>query len=369
MTGGSRGRSEVWLAAPAALLAAGLAAYLVVSRAEPAATPVDPAGHASGGSGRAVHFRGAGSDTLGGEFVIPPEAAAARVPAVLIVPGHDSDRNGVTTGGGLPDPVYRDVAETLAASGIASLRYDRRGTGQSKLRRGQALTYDDVVADAHAGLGFLRQRREVDSQRTAIVGHLEGGLIAMRVAAEDPAVRGVVLLSTPGRPLVESTSDGLAAARGPDLATAFREAAASVVATGKVPDLFTLPPELQPRFTPEAGPYLQSLFSLDPAQSARSVGAPVLIVWGVRSPRVTGADADRLAAALGPRAERLAGERHSETLSLPALTPQPPPADGRYPDPGRMLTSMGPGGPATEPRDAEILGRIASWLGDRLGGA
>src|SRR5437763_1448129 len=79
--------------------------------------------------------------------------------------GGAMDRNGgVQTVTNLPDPLYRDLAESYAQAGYGALRYDRRDTGDSKLAPGVPLTWNGLVADAKAGLDFLGQRRETQGQ-------------------------------------------------------------------------------------------------------------------------------------------------------------------------------------------------------------
>lgn len=88
--------------------------------------------------------------------------------------------------------VMRDVAERLALRGVGSFRYDKRGVGESGGDYRSAGLYDNV-ADARAAVAALRARSDVGP--IVIVGHSEGALIGAEVAANDPDLAGIVVLS------------------------------------------------------------------------------------------------------------------------------------------------------------------------------
>ncbi|NNC92404.1 MAG: alpha/beta fold hydrolase [Acidimicrobiia bacterium] len=94
--------------------------------------------------------------------------------------------------------VMRQVAQRLATEGIASLRYDKRGVGESDGEYLAAGFYDNV-ADGRAALQVLCERSEVDPGAVVIVGHSEGALIAAELAREGD-LAGVVLLAGSARP-------------------------------------------------------------------------------------------------------------------------------------------------------------------------
>lgn len=89
---------------------------------------------------------------------------------------------------------FRQIAETLARRGIATLRLDDRGVGGSDA--GPAtVTTADLADDVRAATAYLRARPEIDARRIALVGHSEGGIIAPMVAASDAGIRGIVLMA------------------------------------------------------------------------------------------------------------------------------------------------------------------------------
>ena len=81
-----------------------------------------------------VQVTGAGKVRLFGTFTVPAAASSSHVPAVLIVPSTGpGDRDGPLALDGAPDALGRDLASSLANAGVASYRFDRRGTGESKI--------------------------------------------------------------------------------------------------------------------------------------------------------------------------------------------------------------------------------------------
>ncbi len=98
----------------------------------------------------------------------------------------------------MPIDVMAQVAERLAVTGVSSLRYDKRGVGDSGGEY-QATGFHDNVDDGLAALAALRARAEVAADRTFVVGHSEGALIAGEMAVTDPSIAGVVLLAGAAR--------------------------------------------------------------------------------------------------------------------------------------------------------------------------
>ena len=139
--------------------------------------------------------------TLAGTLALPE--AEEPLPAVLFLHGSGPiDRDGNAPG--LPMDAYRQLAYGLAEARIASLRYDKRGVGESG---GDSTTASmaDLVGDARAALQALRDRPEIDPARVILVGHSEGAYLAPQIAAEDDALAGIALLAGAARPLDEIT--------------------------------------------------------------------------------------------------------------------------------------------------------------------
>ncbi len=97
-------------------------------------------------------------------------------------------------------PEYRPfawLAEHLQELGVAVLRFDERGVGESGGEFDGA-TSRDFAFDVEAALAYLRARSDIDADRLGLVGHSEGSMIAGMIAASDPELAFVVSLAGAG---------------------------------------------------------------------------------------------------------------------------------------------------------------------------
>lgn len=163
------------------------ALVLAVGGAGAEAAPVD----------RPVAIPAAPGVTLAGTLTSPPGRGPH--PAVALIGGFGpTDRDGALAGGG--SGVYRQIALGLARRGVAVLRYDKRGIGDSE---GPDLSWLDarpLASDAATVGRALARMPGVDRSRLALIGHSQGGNLAMRAAPSTPVGR-VVTLAAPGRRL------------------------------------------------------------------------------------------------------------------------------------------------------------------------
>jgi pimeloyl-ACP methyl ester carboxylesterase len=313
---------------------------------------------------RPIQFQGAGNLRLSGTFTVPAAAAGGQVPAVLFVPTlGPGDRDGPIDTGGIPDRLYLDVSAALVDRGVATFRYDLRGTGLSRMEEGQRLTLDDLVADARAAVDFLTERAEVDAGRIALAAYDQGGIVALRLAADEPRVQRVALISVPGRPVPEVLADQVRAEFGPESAAAVLDIASGLVATGSLPPVDAIPAEHR-QFLLAADPaFLAQVYAADPAADAARVRVPVLVVVGSASRGVAAADAERLRAAL-PSDRVVVGEGLGPTLQevvAPVLDASDPAAGSGHEHDASVLP------PAQGTRDEAAVSAIVDWLAaDRL---
>lgn len=222
-------------------------------------------------------------------------------PVALLIPGSgptDRDGNGPL---GLRGSTYRLLAEGLAARGIAVARVDKRGMFGSAqaVADANAVSLQDYVADVHAWVDVLCRRT---SSRTAwVIGHSEGGLVALAAGDGDPRIRGAVLIATPGRRMGDILREQLRAnpANAPVLEQAFT-AIAALEAGGRV-DASTLHPALLPLFRAGIQGFLANLLAFDPQQAIANYRKPVLVLQGTRDLQVPASDA-RLLAQAAPQA-------------------------------------------------------------------
>jgi fermentation-respiration switch protein FrsA (DUF1100 family) len=117
-------------------------------------------------------------------------------PGVVLVSGSGPQDRDETLAGHKPFAV---LADHLTRAGIAVLRYDDRGVGESGGEFASA-TSEDFATDADAALAWLAERPEVRGDAVGIVGHSEGGLVGPLVAARSDRPRFLVLLAGPGVP-------------------------------------------------------------------------------------------------------------------------------------------------------------------------
>lgn len=133
-------------------------------------TPVPPFPYKE----ESVSFTNAGY-TFNGTLTLP-ENYTKQTPVVLMVTGSGQQNRDEELFEHKPFAV---IADALARQGIASLRYDDRGWGDKSVNFAN-FTTDDFRQDAAAALPLLRKR----FNKVGILGHSEGGTIAMMLAAE-----------------------------------------------------------------------------------------------------------------------------------------------------------------------------------------
>ncbi|HEX6371177.1 MAG TPA: alpha/beta fold hydrolase [Longimicrobium sp.] len=143
-----------------------------------------------------VSYASAAGVRLAGTLTLP--AGEGPHPAVLLVTGSGPQDRDETIYSHRPFAV---LADYLTRRGIAVLRVDDRGMGESTGSFGAADS-EDFADDALAGVRFLDARRDIGP--VGIIGHSEGGMIAPMVAARAPEVRFVVLMAGPGIPIREA---------------------------------------------------------------------------------------------------------------------------------------------------------------------
>ena len=232
---------------------------------------------------------------------------ARRAPALILIPGSGpTDREGDNplgvTGG-----IYRQLAEQLAAKGVATLRIDKRGMFGSKaaIADANAVTIADYVADVRGWTTFLQARGKSCAW---LAGHSEGGLIALAAAQQPTGICGIVLLAAPGRPL----GTVLRAQLRPKLPPAMfasADAALTRLEQRQRVDPATIPAPLAALFRPAVQGYLIELVTADPARLAAATTLPMLIVLGGTDFQVSVEDARLLAAA----------HRRAKLVVLPAI--------------------------------------------------
>ena len=109
-------------------------------------------------------------------------------PAVILIGGDGPQTR--------DEPMLVATSQYLAGRGWAVLRADKRGTGKSSGKLEEATTRD-LANDVAAGFDLLRQDERVRPNRVGLIGHSEGSLVAVMVAARRQDVSFAVLLAYP----------------------------------------------------------------------------------------------------------------------------------------------------------------------------
>jgi alpha-beta hydrolase superfamily lysophospholipase len=227
--------------------------------------------------------------TLRGTLMRPAQAAGKLPLAVIVAGSGPTDRDG-NNYMGLRTDTYRMLAETLAADGVASIRYDKRCIGASDKVPEATLTIGDFVGDAAA---FVAQaRHDARYSKVTVVGHSEGGLIALLMAPGPTPPDALVLVAAPGRPLWQIIDEQLT-----HLGTKTPQTSTILAALRDGKPVTSYPPELAALFRPSVEKFLRSELSVDPAALLAKTKLPTTIVQGETDTQVAVADARLLAAA------------------------------------------------------------------------
>ena len=132
--------------------------------------------------------------SIAGTMTRPPVLGRLRHPTVVLITGSGPvDRDGTVAG----IPILSQLAGALAQDGFLVLRYDKRAVGQSG-GRSETVTQRDYADDLIAVVKWLAKRDDVDPRRIAVVGHSEGGTIAMLAAEREKKIGSLVLMATSG---------------------------------------------------------------------------------------------------------------------------------------------------------------------------
>ena len=226
---------------------------------------------------------------LFGTLEAPP--GAPPYPVALIISGSGpTDRDGNNPLAG-ENKSLKMLAQGLAAKGVASLRYDKRGVGASlKAAPKEAdLRFDTYIKDA-AGWGRLLLG-DARFNHLFIIGHSEGSLIGA-AACHGLGVWGFVSIAGAGYPAYEVIETQLHNNLPPDLFSQSNRILGLLKAGRATREV---PPSLMALFRPSVQPYLISWFRYDPVREVSRLKVPCLIVQGTTDIQVSVSNAERLA--------------------------------------------------------------------------
>jgi pimeloyl-ACP methyl ester carboxylesterase len=228
-------------------------------------------------------------------LTVPP--GVERPPVALLIAGSGStDHDG--NGPQIKPATLKKLSEQLVAHNIATLRYDKRGAGgwKAEFGRPEDFRFKDYVDDAVALVTYLRESGKFS--RVALVGHSEGGLVAILAAQRVPTDR-LVLLVTAARRQGDLLKAQLEKKLAPDVYAPIAKAVDDIMA-GQVVD----PPPHGLSIPPAMQPGIASAFIEDPIAPLKKVVTPTLIVGGGRDRQIARLDFMALSAA-SPAAKTL----------------------------------------------------------------
>ena len=254
-----------------------------------------------------------GKNQLAGTLTVPRNPVNP-VPAVVLVTGSGPQDRDETIAGHKPFAV---IADYLTRKGIAVLRYDDRGVGDSTGNFEFATTLD-FATDAWAAVEFLKDRKDIDPKRIGIIGHSEGGIVAPIVATKRDDVAFLILLAAPGLRgdltlLTQTKAIGEASGLRPELVTLNQQFLKSVygiltepdpdlaqlqtlgtnfekevkqLAGSDLPALAQIGPLIEQQMKMIESPWFARFLALDPAEYLAQVSCPVLALNGERDLQV-----------------------------------------------------------------------------------
>jgi uncharacterized protein len=312
---------------------------------------------------------------LAGTLTLPRQGSPH--PAVVLLTGSGPQDRNDTVSGHRPFLVWADF---LTRRGIAVLRMDDRGVGESTGRLLDS-TDEDFAADALAAVSVLKARRDIDGRRIGLLGHSEGAAVAPLAASRSHDIAFLVLLAAPtisGERILYTQAERiprvlgipdavaarnrqieaklLAAARSAPDGTAARREMQAVLAR----ETRGLPPEAaaairgqaESQMSTAASRWFRFTIDYDPAPALAKTACPVLSIYGSLDLQVP-PDLN------APAMERaLAGNPHHRVVTLPGLN--------------HMLQTARTGSPVEYSEIEEtvaprVLAEVGDWLAGILG--
>ena len=217
---------------------------------------------------------------LAGTLSKPAIAGRTPLPAAILVSGSGPQDRDETVFG---IPVFGQLAGGLADAGFMVLRYDKRGVGQSGGRI-ESATMADYADDLGAALKFMNSRKDVNRRFVAVIGHSEGGSVAMITASKDRRLTALGLVATIGVTGAElnmtQVTHAMDRSKRPDAerqsTIELQKKIQTAVLTGKGWEEVPAPLRQQADV-----PWFKSFLSFDPAQIMSRIRQPILIVHGL----------------------------------------------------------------------------------------
>ncbi|MDW7661792.1 MAG: alpha/beta fold hydrolase [Bacillota bacterium] len=319
--------------------------YQVVESLDVFSSTEDPAEN-----GKAVTF-GSEEFPLEGTLLYPE--GEGPFPAVVLVHGSGPNDRDETIMGNKP---FRDIAEGLAAKGIAVLRYDKRtythGLKYSDPEVAAEVTiYNEVIEDARFAVEFLNEQPNIDSEKLFVVGHSLGANQAPRIAEGQSDIAGIAMLGGNVTPLqdlmvyqyeylfsLDETADELTK-------TAQKTQLAEIILGVKMINSDELSLTTDPSLTLGIpAKYWMDLRDYNPVDVAKNLDIPMIIMQGGRDYQVPPSELDLWKDGLGDTADY----RIYDSLNHLFIPGEGKPSPEEYSVPGKV--------------DNQVIEDLAEWI-------
>lgn len=225
--------------------------------------------------------------TLYGTLTTPK--AFQKGPVVLIIAGSGpTDRN--CNNPSMTNDAYKKLAHELAAAGIASIRYDKRGIAESvaAVQSESSLVFYDYVQDAIDWVALAKQDKRFT--QVVVVGHSEGSMIGILASGKADKF---VSVAGAGRGIGAVLKEQL----GAQPKAVQDEAFPIIDRLSKGEKVEPVSEAMMPLFRPSIQPYMISWLKYDPAAELKKLKIPVLLIQGTTDIQVSVQDAKLLSAA------------------------------------------------------------------------
>jgi fermentation-respiration switch protein FrsA (DUF1100 family) len=217
--------------------------------------------------------------------------------AIVLVHGSGPNDRDESLG---PNKSFRDLAWGLASRNIAVLRYEKRTKihGQKMIaEKDVKLTvYEETIEDALSAADLLRATNRIDAKNVFILGHSLGGMLIPRIANADSKNTGFIIMAGPTRPLEDLFVEQIEYIFLLDENLSDEEKSNLDQIKSTAQKIKNLTPEnsiqLTERFLGAGADYWLDLKEYDPAETAKSVDRPILVLQGGRDYQVTIEDFD-----------------------------------------------------------------------------
>jgi pimeloyl-ACP methyl ester carboxylesterase len=225
------------------------------------------------------------NDQLFGTLTVPD--LTKKYPVALIIAGSGpTDRDG-------NNPMMKNnslkmLAEALAKNGIASLRYDKRGIGESKASAisESSLVFENYTEDAKSWINFLKQDKRFS--QLVVIGHSEGSLIGMIAGAKANKFISIAGAGDSADKIIKAQIASKSNKQIEEMTFPIIDSLKTGNTVKKVD------PMLNSLFRSSIQPYLISWFKYNPQTEIKKLNVPILILQGNNDLQVTVQDAENL---------------------------------------------------------------------------